>query len=193
MLKYIPQKIFGAQLANRGVHFRLWAPNQDHVSVVVDDSDPMSMSRSNDGWHELMVPTAKVGTRYKYRLQDGLQVPDPASRFQPDDVHGPSEVIDPHSYQWGDGEWTGRPWEECVIYELHIGDFTQEGTFRSAIDRLDYLADLGVTAIEIMPLADFPGSRNWGYDRAYPCHYPAAERRRGEFGDRESGNAPALL
>ena len=164
MLEYMSQKTFGAQLANRGVHFRLWAPNQDHVSVVVDDSDPMSMSRSNDGWHELMVPTAEVGARYKYRLQDGLQVPDPASRFQPDDVHGPSEVIDPHSYQWGDGAWTGRPWEECVIYELHIGAFTQEGTFRSAIDRLDYLADLGVTAIEIMPLADFPGSRNWGYD-----------------------------
>lgn len=171
MLEYLPQKTFGAQLANRGVHFCLWAPNQDHVSVVLDDSDPMSMSRSNDGWHELMVPTAKVGTRYKYRLQDGLQVPDPASRFQPDDVHGPSEVIDPHSHQWGDGAWTGRRWEECVIYELHIGAFTQEGTFRSAIDRLDYLADLGVTAIEIMPLPTFPAAAT-GATIACCCSLP---------------------
>src|ERR1700710_36478 len=147
-----------------GVHFRLWAPNQDQVSLVIDERDPMSMQRSNDGWHELLAPNEKAGIRYKFQLQDGLQVPDPASRFQPADVHGPSEVIDPHGYQWNDSAWAGRPWEESVIYEVHIGAFTQEGTFRSAIDRLDYLADLGVTAIEIMPVADFPGSWNWGYD-----------------------------
>ena len=163
MLEYLPQKTFGAQLANRGVHFCLWAPNQDHVSVVLDDSDPMSMSRSNDGWHELMVLMAKVGTRYKYRLQDGLQVPDPASRFQPDDVHGPSEVIDPHSHQWGDGAWTGRRWEECVIYELHIGAFTQEGTFRGAIVGSPiWLSSASLHRDHAGP--DFPGSRNWGYD-----------------------------
>src|ERR1700710_2105238 len=147
-----------------GVHFRLWAPNQDQVSLVIDERDPMSMLRSNDGWHELLAPDAKAGIRYKFQLQDGLQVPDPASRFQPADVHGPSEVIDPHGYQWNDSAWAGRPWEESVIYEVHIGAFTQQGTFRSAIERLDYLAELGITAIEIMPVADFPGDRNWGYD-----------------------------
>src|ERR1700709_2226611 len=164
LLQYQSQKTFGAVLAKEGVYFRLWAPNQVQVFLVMDERDPVSMHRSNDGWHELLVSDAKVGTRYKFRLGDGLKVPDPASRFQPADVHGPSEVIDPYGHQWNDGAWTGRPWEESVIYEVHIGAFTQEGTFRSAIDRLDYLVDLGVTAIEIMPVADFPGSRNWGYD-----------------------------
>jgi 1,4-alpha-glucan branching enzyme len=120
------------------------------------------MCKSADGWHDLMSSGPKAGTLYKFRLQNGLDVPDPASRFQPKDVHGPSEVVDPHRYKWNDSLWNGRPWEECVIYELHIGAFTQEGTFRSAIERLDYLAGLGITAIEIMPVADFPGSRNWG-------------------------------
>src|SRR6201746_935819 len=164
LLQYQFQKTFGAALAKEGVHFRLWAPNQNQVFLVMDERDPMLMYRSNDGWHELLVPDAKAGTRYKYRLEDGLKVPDPASRFQSADVHGPSEVIDPYGHQWNDGAWTGRPWEESGIYEVHIGAFTQEGSFRSAIDRLDYLVDLGVTAIEIMPVADFPGSRNWGYD-----------------------------
>jgi maltooligosyltrehalose trehalohydrolase len=163
MFDYQPRKTFGANLVKDGVHFRLWAPSQERVSVVLD-SNPMSMCKSGDGWHDLMSASAKAGTLYKFRLQDGLEVPDPASRFQPEDVHGPSEVVDPHNYEWNDGAWTGRAWEECVIYELHVGAFTQEGTFRSAISRLDYLADLGVTAIEIMPVADFPGNRNWGYD-----------------------------
>jgi maltooligosyltrehalose trehalohydrolase len=122
------------------------------------------MTRAEDGWHELTSPTCKAGTLYRFVLEDGLAVPDPASRFQPADVHGPSEVIDPAGYAWGDDGWKGRPWEECVVYELHIGAFTQQGTFRSAIERLDYLAQLGITAIEIMPVADFPGDRNWGYD-----------------------------
>jgi maltooligosyltrehalose trehalohydrolase len=164
MLEYQPQKDFGAKLVNGGVHFSLWAPSQDQVLVYLDNQGPLPMRKSDEGWHDLMSSSAKAGTLYKFRLQDGLEVPDPASRFQPEDVHGPSEVVDPYNYKWKDGTWNGRPWEECVIYELHIGAFTQEGTFRSAIDRLDYLADLGITAIEIMPVADFPGSRNWGYD-----------------------------
>ena len=164
MLEYQFQKSFGAKLRKDGAHFRLWAPSQQRVSLVVDECDPVPMYRSNEGWHDLFVPKARAGSRYKFRLEDGLEVPDPASRFQPEDVHGPSELIDPHSYQWRDDAWTGRPWEESVIYELHLGTFTQEGTFRSAIDRLDYLADLGISAVEIMPIADFAGSRNWGYD-----------------------------
>jgi malto-oligosyltrehalose trehalohydrolase len=93
-----------------------------------------------------------------------MHVPDPASRFQPLDVHGPSEVIDPAEYEWNDADWRGRPWEECVVYELHVGAFTPEGTFRAAIGRLDFLRDLGVSAVELMPIADFPGRWNWGYD-----------------------------
>jgi malto-oligosyltrehalose trehalohydrolase len=116
------------------------------------------------GWHELTVPDAGAGTRYHYLLPDGLRVPDPASRFQPADVHGPSEVIDAAGYVWRDTAWAGRPWHEAVVYELHVGTFTPAGTFRAAMERLDHLAALGVTAIEIMPIADFPGARNWGYD-----------------------------
>ena len=122
------------------------------------------MSALGEGWYELSVNGAGAGTRYQFVLPDGLRVPDPASRFQPDDVHGPSEVVDPAAYRWQDEEWNGRPWHEAVVYELHVGTFTAAGTFRGAIERLDHLAALGVTAIEIMPVADFPGARNWGYD-----------------------------
>ena len=101
-------------------------------------------------------------------LPDGLRVPDPASRYQPEDVHGPSEVVDAAAYVWRDTGWRGRPWHEAVVYELHIGAFTPEGTFRGAIDKLDHLVALGVTAIEIMPIGDFPGGRNWGYDGVLP-------------------------
>jgi len=164
MLRFRPQHSFGAKLVNGGVHFRLWAPNQQKVSLLLDGGDPVAMCRSEDGWHEVVSADCKTGTLYKFQLQDGMVVPDPASRFQPADVHGPSEVVDPYSYEWKDGDWKGRPWEDCVIYELHVGAFTQEGTFRSAIEQLDYLAELGITAIELMPVADFPGRRNWGYD-----------------------------
>lgn len=121
-----------------------------------------------EGWHQLNVPDAGVETRYKFVLPDGLEVPDPASRFQPDDVHGPSEVIDLTSYQWATQEWQGRPWEEIVLYELHVGTFTKDGTFRSAIKQLDHLKDIGVTAIQLMPISDFPGRYGWGYDGVLP-------------------------
>ena len=164
MLKHEPPKRFGASITNRGVCFRLWAPNRKNVSLVLEDAKPLPMQAAEDGWHEFLSPLAKAGAMYRFLLDGGLEVPDPASRFQPADVHGPSEVVDPYSYEWKVETWTGRPWEECVIYELHVGTFTQEGTFRSATEKLDYLAELGITAIEIMPVADFPGNRNWGYD-----------------------------
>ena len=110
---------------------------------------------------------ARPGSLYRYQLDGDLRVPDPASRYQPEDVHGVSEVIDPSAFRWRDEDWQGRPWEETVLYELHVGTFTPEGTFAAARARLDYLVDLGVTAVELMPVADFPGSRNWGYDGAY--------------------------
>jgi malto-oligosyltrehalose trehalohydrolase len=159
----------GAELqTGGGVRFRLWAPRCDEVRLEIQAREgegartlPMTPV---DGWHEVTVADARAGTRYLYQLPDGLRVPDPASRFQPDDVHGPSEVIDAAGHLWRDGAWAGRPWHEAVVYELHIGAFTAAGTFRAAIERLDHLAALGITAIEIMPVADFPGRRNWGYD-----------------------------
>jgi malto-oligosyltrehalose trehalohydrolase len=126
------------------------------------------MSALADGWFEASVADAPAGTRYAFRIDGGITVPDPASRFNPDDVHCPSMVVDPLAYEWRDAGWTGRPWEDAVIYELHVGAFTPAGTFAAAIERLGYLADLGVTAIELMPLADFPGRRNWGYDGVLP-------------------------
>jgi malto-oligosyltrehalose trehalohydrolase len=126
------------------------------------------MRAEGGGWHVLRTDAAAPGSRYRFVLPDGLHVPDPASRFQPEDVHGPSEVIDPAAHRWSDAAWRGRPWAEAVVYELHIGTFTPEGSFRGAIGRLDHLVALGVTAIEIMPIADFPGARNWGYDGVLP-------------------------
>ncbi|MGI4826835.1 MAG: alpha-amylase family glycosyl hydrolase, partial [Janthinobacterium lividum] len=157
---------YGTEVKPDGrVRFRLWAPGAISLGVAFEDQgDVLPMQAQAGGWHELVTGQAQAGTKYRYVLPDGTRVPDPASRFQPRDVHGPSEVIDPASYTWQDGEWRGRPWSEAVIYELHIGTFTEEGTFRAAIEKLDHLAGLGVTAIEIMPIADFTGKRNWGYD-----------------------------
>ena len=122
------------------------------------------MERKEEGWFELISPDAGPGTKYQFQINEGIKVPDPASRFQPRDVHGPSEVVDPTEFDWQDSNWRGRPWEETVIYELHVGTFTAEGTFAAVEKRLPYLAELGVTAVELMPVADFPGERNWGYD-----------------------------
>ena len=156
----------GAELLpGGGVRFRLWAPGCDTVSLAVEGADaPTPMQAEEEGWHELTLPQAGPGTLYQFVLPDGLRVPDPASRHQPRDVHGPSEVVDPAAYRWNDADWGGRPWHEAVLYELHVGAFTPEGTFRAAIGKLDHLASLGVTAVEVMPVADFPGGRNWGYD-----------------------------
>lgn len=153
---------FGAEITPEGVRFCLYAPAQTRVKLHVDGLI-LEMEERADGWHRCVVPVPP-GTRYRFELEDGLLVPDPASRHQPEDCHGPSEVVDPTRYIWHDADWRGRPWHEAVIYELHVGAFTPEGTFRSAIDRLDDLVELGVTALELMPVADFPGARNWGYD-----------------------------
>ena len=158
----------GATVLKRGIRFRVWAPAQESMRVVLADRDPQLMKRLEGGWHELVAPDARAGHRYWLMLGDGSTIPDPASRYQPQDVHGPSEVIDPRAYEWRASHWRGRPWEEAVVYELHVGTFTREGTFRSVIDKLPHLVELGVTAIELMPVADFPGGRNWGYDGVFP-------------------------
>ena len=162
---------FGAEvLGGGGTRFRLWAPGAKRLTLETA-AGPLrsdeSMNALDSGWFEAIVADAPAGTRYAYRAGD-TRFPDPASRCNPEDVHGASMVVDPLAHDWRDGAWTGRPWEEAVIYELHIGTFTPEGTFEAAIGRLDYLAALGVTALEIMPVADFPGRRNWGYDGVLP-------------------------
>jgi malto-oligosyltrehalose trehalohydrolase len=159
----------GAWLEASGmVRFRLWAPSQTHVSVQIDGVDkPIPAIAMGGGWFELRTSAAGTGSRYRYVLEDGTAIPDPASRFQPQDVNGPSEIIDPQSYEWQVTNWQGRSWHEVVLYELHVGAFTPEGTFRAAMDRLDHLVRLGVTAIELMPLAEFAGRRNWGYDGTF--------------------------
>lgn len=156
---------FGTQLTPTGVRFRLWAPQCAEVSVrLIDPAETVAMRLLPRGWFELDVDGAGPGTRYQFIMEDGTAVPDPASRYQPDDVHGPSEVIDPLAFQWSDLGWRGRPWEEVITYELHVGTFTPEGTFRAIIPKLGYLKSLGITALELMPIADFAGQRNWGYD-----------------------------
>jgi maltooligosyltrehalose trehalohydrolase len=157
---------FGAEVVDSGVRFRLWAPGAQQVELVFQDQS-RPMERREGGWFEL-TEKAKPGTLYRYRIDGGQEVPDPASRFQPQDVDGPSEVIDPHAFEWQDEGWQGRPWQEAVIYELHVGTFTPHGSFAAVIPKLQHLKELGVTAIELMPLSDFVGRRNWGYDGVLP-------------------------
>ena len=158
---------FGSQLEGGGVRFRLWAPSAEQVALCLGDAE-LPMPAAGEGWFAFDVAGAQPGCRYRFRIDGDLLVPDPASRYNPDDVHGASEVVDAEAFAWNDGDWQGRPWEEAVIYELHVGSFTPEGTFAAVVGRLDYLVELGVTAIELMPVGDFPGRHNWGYDGVLP-------------------------
>lgn len=162
---------FGAEhRADGTTRFRVWAPGSTSVDLDLASAQGharLAMQRNADGWHELVTPAAP-GARYRFVVGEGLLVPDPASRSNPDDVHGASEVVDPLAHRWQNAAWRGRPWHEAIVYELHIGTFTPEGTFNAAAARLAGLAELGVTAIELMPVADFPGGRNWGYDGVLP-------------------------
>ena len=144
----------------------LWAPAVEHVEILVQGSAPVAMQASAEGWHtaHTSLPPASI---YRFSC-NGTAVPDPASRCQPEGADGWSEVTNPEAYRWSDQTWTGRPWRETVLYELHLGTFSREGTFLGAIGHLDHLAALGVTMIELMPVSTFPGSRNWGYDGVLP-------------------------
>ena len=162
---------FGASYLGDGrTRFRLWAPAAASIELELlagASAKAQPMARQDGGWFEC-VADAAPGTRYRYVLESGQRVPDPTSRYNPDDVHGPSEVIDASAYEWHDDTWRGRPWHETVIYELHVGTYTPQGKFQDVEARLDALVRLGVTAIELMPLADFPGAHNWGYDGVLP-------------------------
>lgn len=163
---------FGANLigADR-TRFRIWAPAQREISVAVEGAPAAPMARREGGWFEAEV-NCGAGARYRYILQDGTAIPDPAARAQVGDIHGASVVIDPSSYQWRHPDWRGRPWHDAVIYELHAGLL---GGFAGVAKELPRLAELGITAVELMPIAEFPGARNWGYDGALPfapeCSY----------------------
>jgi len=154
----------GATVREDGVVFRVWAPGRRTVEVVVDGRRPLAMSRQADGTFEVAVPGLAAGARYQYRLDGDRYRPDPASRFQPEGVHGPSVVVDTRSFPWTDEAFRGHELADLVIYELHVGTFTRAGTFEAVIPHLPQLIDLGITAVELMPVAEFPGSRNWGYD-----------------------------
>ena len=156
------ERQFGARLTADGASFRLWAPAAQRVDLLLEKSFPLQ--RSQAGWFRADIAGVKAGARYKFRIDDEIDVPDPASAFQPDDVFGPSEVIDHAGFPRRASDWRGRPWQEVVLIETHVGTFTREGTYRAMIDKLDHLAASGITALELMPLADFAGSRGWGYD-----------------------------
>ncbi|HET7233893.1 MAG TPA: alpha-amylase family glycosyl hydrolase, partial [Longimicrobium sp.] len=158
---------FGANVVEGGVEFRVWAPGHESADVVIygpDAEEVIPLQAEGGGWFAGRVEGAGAGTRYRYRLDGGDAYPDPASRSQPDGVHEPSEVVDPSAFRWTDDGWKGIAREDLVIYELHVGTFTPEGTFDAAIEKLEQLASLGVTAVEPLPVASFPGGRNWGYD-----------------------------
>jgi maltooligosyltrehalose trehalohydrolase len=161
---------FGAEARENGTtRFRLWAPAASAVELWLPDREQgIAMPRDAAGWAELVTPDAPPGTRYSFRIDGVFLVPDPASRYQPDDVHGPSEVVDPSAYPWSDAPWRGIAPERLVFYELHVGTFTPTGTFHALAERLEHLAALGVTAVELMPVADFPGRWGWGYDGVLP-------------------------
>ena len=147
-----------------GAHARVWAPKSKTVELVEEGGDATVLTAEENGYFSGAVRSAKAGTRYRFRLDGRNAFPDPASRYQPDGPHGPSQIIDPAAYEWRAPRWNGATIDGQVISEIHIGTFTPEGTFRSAIDRLDHFVDVGITCIEIMPINEFGGAFGWGYD-----------------------------
>lgn len=167
--------IGGLFTGDEGCQFTVWAPSVENVVVeVLEDTErsqparQLTMQKGETGYWHAAAPELPAGTRYKYRLNGDQAYPDPASRYQPEGVHGPSEVVDHARFEWTDDDWRGVELRDYIIYELHVGTFTPEGTFEAVIARLPDLVELGITAVEIMPVSQFPGERNWGYDLAFP-------------------------
>ena len=161
-----PPSLLGATPSLKGTEFRVWAPTAKTVEVVFETppGKNLLLTPTPDGYFSGRDPVARGGDLYRYRLDNKTPFPDPASRFQPQGVHGPSQIVDPSTFPWTDASWRGLPWDRTVFYEVHVGTFSPDGTFDGVRHRLSYLKDLGITAIELMPVADFPGQRNWGYD-----------------------------
>jgi len=154
-------------IADGGAHFRIWAPHARSVEVLTAPGDRVPLTPEGNGYFSGEATTAGPGTRYHYCLDGGARLADPASRFQPEGVHGPSEVIDPRAFRWSDADWTGVPASGHVVYEMHIGTFTREGTWGAATRELPALANTGLTVLEVMPVAEFPGRFGWGYDGVF--------------------------
>lgn len=155
---------WGPQWLDRDrVRFRLWAPEAEPLELVVE-GERYAMNAAGEGWFEADVSGLHAGSTYRFRLPDGSEVPDPASHFQPQGLSGPSCLVDHGGFSWKEGEWVAFPWEQAVVSEIHVGTFTEEGTFAAAIERLPHLAATGINALEVLPVAHFPGSRGWGYD-----------------------------
>jgi maltooligosyltrehalose trehalohydrolase len=184
--------MLGARVTGSGAaEFRVWAPLCERVTVKFESGREFPLERDSNGCHG-GTTQAGVGDRYFVIPQspanpNNLAVPDPVSRYLPEGLHGPTEIIDPDAFQWTDSAWRGLPYEQYSIYELHIATFTPQGTFESVIPKLDYLKELGVTAIEIMPVAQFPGTRGWGYDGA--SHYAVQNSYGGPDGLKKLVNA----
>jgi maltooligosyltrehalose trehalohydrolase len=151
--------------------FVLWAPHSQRVQLHILGSQGrlLDMHRDERGYHYAVIEFLKPGTQYLYRLEDSRELPDPASRFQPEGVHGPSQLVDTGAFKWTNQDWTGVPLERSIFYELHVGTYTTQGTFDALIPHLPDLVALGITTVELMPIAQFPGARNWGYDGVFPC------------------------
>jgi maltooligosyltrehalose trehalohydrolase len=177
----------GATVAGGRTRFTVWAPKHRHVHLAIDERDGggrIEMVPRDGGWYELSIEGAREGVRYRYELDDAPRprvLPDPASRWQPEGVHGPSAVVGA-TFAWTDAAFRGHALADYVVLELHVGTFTERGTFDAATEHFDDLAELGVTAIEVMPIAQFPGARNWGYDGVFP--YAAQESYGGPPGFR---------
>lgn len=156
--------------AQKRCHFTVWAPSAQAVTLHLEapKAESIAMKSLANGYWTTSLASVVPGTRYRYSLDGQSALPDPASRYQPDGVHEASAVVDLGRYEWQDHEWSGLPRAQWVVYELHVGTFTPEGTFEAVIDRLDDLQDLGVNVLELMPIAQFTGERNWGYDGVYP-------------------------
>jgi maltooligosyltrehalose trehalohydrolase len=186
----------GAEAVGGGVHFRMWAPASKTLDVVFGGGTTIPLEREGSGYFSGFAAEARTGGRYKYRLDSGELCPDPASRFQPEGPHGDSEIIDPTIFPWTDQSWRGVALPLQVIYEMHIGTFTQQGTWSSALVELPSLAELGVTVLEVMPVAEFPGRFGWGYDGVLwfaPAHIYGTPKDFRRFVDRAHSLGLAVI
>ncbi|MEK6480483.1 malto-oligosyltrehalose trehalohydrolase [Catalinimonas sp. 4WD22] len=162
------EKLVGAFYQANSCNFSVWAPHRKQVNVIINEARKVELKMDDKGYWEANVPDVDLGDLYFFELDGEVKRPDPASLSQPKGVHGPSEVVDRKYSNWTDDEWQGLPMKEMIIYELHVGTFTDNGTFEDIIGKLDYLLSLGINTLEIMPVSQFPGSRNWGYDGVFP-------------------------
>lgn len=163
----IGRRTIGLNFSNEGPEFRLWSPFAEKVEIVISDTEALDCIRDDRGFWSARCNNIQQGEKYRVRLNGDKLLPDPASLAQPDDVHGPSEAVDLNSYEWYDNNWKGLD-EENIFYEIHTGTFSKKGDFSGIAAKLDYLTELGINTIEIMPVAQFPGERNWGYDGVFP-------------------------